>query len=523
MKLLKILVPSLLVALLWSCNKEVEKSPALPALEPLRLDETAGSWTPVILSNNYSVQVPLAAPAATTSDAYKAELTTIKNAQAGLTKQQRDVIAYWSVGGVIRWNQIMRELVARYNLPPAPREDGTYVFPDAENPFADPAFPFANPPYAARAYAYVSIAQYDALKAAWYYKYLYNRAAPYMVDASVQSLVPRTSLPAYPSEDAVLSGVTAEMLKILFPASVEQITKLAADQRNAALWSGKAAPSDISAGLALGKSVASVITAPGSRFRTDGMGNAVGNAALWKELQDSVGFGDFYKSAQIPWLSLESPPRPPMLPNFGKVLTWNISPAQLVAERPAPPPLTSSEKMKQELAEVKKYADNATREELRITHKWADGAGTYAPPGHWNHIAEESVVNARFSEVRAARAYALLNMALHNAGVGCWEAKYYYFNPRPSQLDPSIKTKTGLPNFPSYTSGHSTFSASASVVLGYLFPDRAQFFTSEAKEASMSRLYGAIHYRSDIEVGYSHGVLLAAYTVNFAQSDGAGN
>ena len=77
MKLLKILVPSLLVALLWSCNKEVEKSPALPALEPLRLDETAGSWTPVILSNNYSVQVPLAAPAATTSDAYKAELTTI--------------------------------------------------------------------------------------------------------------------------------------------------------------------------------------------------------------------------------------------------------------------------------------------------------------------------------------------------------------------------------------------------------------------------------------------------------------
>jgi membrane-associated phospholipid phosphatase len=107
--------------------------------------------------------------------------------------------------------------------------------------------------------------------------------------------------------------------------------------------------------------------------------------------------------------------------------------------------------------------------------------------------------------------------------VGCWEAKYYYFNPRPSQLDPSIKTKTGLPNFPSYTSGHSTFSASASVVLGYLFPDRAQFFTSEAKDASMSRLYGAIHYRSDIEVGYSHGVLLAAYTVNFAQSDGAGN
>ena len=78
--------------------------------------------------------------------------------------------------------------------------------------------------------------------------------------------------------------------------------------------------------------------------------------------------------------------------------------------------------------------------------------------------------DARFSEVRAARVFALLNMAMHDAAVGCWDAKYAYFNPRPSQLDPGIKTKIGLPNFPSYTSGHSTFSAAATVVLSYLFP-----------------------------------------------------
>ena len=62
------------------------------------------------------------------------------------------------------------------------------LFPSANNPLAYPQFPFANPPYAARAYAYVSAAQYDALVAAWYYKKLYNRAAPYKVDATVKCI-----------------------------------------------------------------------------------------------------------------------------------------------------------------------------------------------------------------------------------------------------------------------------------------------------------------------------------------------
>ena len=57
---------------------------------------------------------------------------------------------------MLRWNEIMRELVARYNLPPAPRATAPIPFPDAENPFADPQFPFSNPPYAARAYSYVA-------------------------------------------------------------------------------------------------------------------------------------------------------------------------------------------------------------------------------------------------------------------------------------------------------------------------------------------------------------------------------
>jgi PAP2 superfamily protein len=493
------------------CDNTIQQSEQLPPLQAASLDASAGSWRMIVLSAPN--QVAVAAPAAVTSDAYKAELAAIKTAQASLTSAQRSSIAYWSGGGVLRWNQILRELVARFNLPPAPRPDGTYTFPDAENPFADPQFPFANPPYAVRAYSYVSVAQFEALKSAWYWKYQYNRPSPARVDAGISALAPVSDLPAYPSEDAVLSGVTAEMLKLLFPAAVEEITRKAGEQREAALLSGKAAASDVAAGLALGKAVAAALVA---RAGADGMKNAVGNAAQWQALADAA-----MARGEIPWISQESPARPPMLPNFGQVQAWTMTPADLVAERPPAPPSTSSEQMKQEVGEVRQTAEHLTREQLAIAYRWNDGAGTYTPPGHWNDIATEYVRDARMSEVRAARTFALLNMAMHDAAVACWGVKYLYFNPRPGQLDPSIKTVIGLPNFPSYPSGHSTFSSAAAVVLSYLFPSGSTDFNAMRDEASISRLYGGIHYRSDIERGKEHGARIGGYAVRFAQQDGA--
>jgi len=79
----------------------------------------------------------------------------------------------------------------------------------------------------------------------------------------------------------------------------------------------------------------------------------------------------------------------------------------------------------------------------------------------------------------------------------------------------------GLPNFPSYTSGHSTFSAAASDVLSYIFPAGAAYFDAQKEEAAISRLYGGIHYRTDIEVGKVHGQRVGDYTVRFAMHDGA--
>jgi len=482
-----------------------------PGLIGATIDADAGTWQMIVLSS--PAQIAVAAPGATTGADYQAEVSAIKNAQSRLTRDQRQSIEYWGQGGVLRWNEILLGLVSRANLPPAPLADGTYPVPDANNPFADPQFPFGNPPYAARAYSYVAVAQYEALKVAWYYKFLYNRPGPADVDRSIQSLMPATGVPAYPSEDAVVSGVTAELLKLLFPTAVEEITIKAGQQRQAAILSGRATASDVAAGLALGQAVAAVFTA---RAATDGMRTAGGSTALWQGMADAA-----IARGETPWISRELPLRPPMLPAFRSVRAWMMTPEDIVRERPGPPPSTSSPLMAREVAEVKRAVTMLSREELAIAYKWADGPSTPTPPGHWNFIAGPYIKQGQFSEVRAARAFALLNMALHDAAVGCWDAKFFYYNPRPTQLDPSIKTAIGLPNFPSYTSGHSTFSASAAEVLSYLFPSNTAVFHAQKDEASISRLYGGIHYRADIEVGKEHGQRIGGYSVRFARTDGA--
>jgi hypothetical protein len=156
--------------------------------------------------------------------------------------------------------------------------------------------------------------------------------------------------------------------------------------------------------------------------------------------------------------------------------------------------------MKKETKEVYDLLKNPSRENIRIVHFWADGVGTYTPPGHWNAIASEEFIGKNFSEVRWARNLALLNMSLMDAAIVCWDTKFTYFNPRPSQLDANIKCVTGVPNFPSYISGHSTFSGAAAKILGHILPEKAAQFSAMAQEASLSRMYGGIHYRSDCEL-----------------------
>jgi len=500
------------ISIFISCNKNTtERNYQFQALTPVKTDINAGTWKTVLLTS--PTEFPLAAPVATNTPAYIAEINEIKGFQRNLTDKQKDIIRYWSAGAILRWNEILRELVARHNLAPYQDEAGVYPAPSSANPFAYPQFPFSNPPYASRSYAYVSAAQYDALVAAWNYKKLYNRAAPYKFDSTILALVPKSDLPSYPSEDAVVEGAAVEILKLLFPTEIAYVQQRADEHKLYRMMAGANVRSEIEAGEALGKQVAQKFAA---RARTDKAGAAIGTAAYWKQLEtDAIAKGEDC------WISLESPKRPPMLPLFCKVLPFLFDTLTVVAMRPPAPPSTKSVQFKNEVDEVLYYSKHNTRERTAIVHFWADGTGTYSPPGHWDAIASEEFVKENYSEVRWARNMALINMALMDAGIVCWDAKYFYFNPRPSQVNPDIKTVTGIPNFPSYTSGHSTFSAAAATVLTHILPNRGTKFFDMATEASMSRLYGAIHYRSDCEAGLASGSKVGEYAVKRARTDGA--
>jgi hypothetical protein len=500
--------------LYYSCSKEVISGPDFtPALDPSEPDTTANNWKPVLLiaPNEFSVD----APGAVTSPDYLAEINEILGWQDNLTNDQKESIDYWKAGGVLRWNEILRELVAKHNLPPYQNSDGTYPAPNSANPFSYPEFPFSNPPYAARAYAYVSAAQYDALIAACYYRNLYKRKSPDKVNSDIKLLVPTSQVDkySYPSEEAVIEGVTIEILKLLFPTEIAYIQQKGYEQKLSRIMAGANTRSDIEAGEKLGRLVASKFIA---RARNDRAGQAGGNAALWSSLADQT-----VAKGEIPWISQENPLRPPMLPKFGVVKCFLMDSISVINGRPAAPPSTNSEEFKKDVEEILWYSEHATKDRYRLVDFWADGAGTYTPPGHWNAIACEAFVSQKYSEVRWARNLALLNMAMMDAAICCWDTKFTYFTPRPSQINTKIKTLTGLPNFPSYPSGHSTFSGAAAIVLSHLIPSMASSFNKYADEASASRLYGGIHYRRDCEVGLVMGRAIGEKAVSRALADGA--
>lgn len=494
---------------LTSCDKTIDE-PQRVGYAPANVDEKAGTWKTYILTAPTDVTV--ATPTSVTSTDYQAELTDLKSKSASLTREQQEAVVYWGAGAVYRWNEIARELAARYNVPPASTPDGKYPVPDANNPLADPRFPFANPPYTARALAYLSVAQYDALVSTWHYKYKFRRSAPSRVDGTVRVALPTSALPSYPSEDAVVAAASYTVLKAMFPGEVPFLDAKLAEHRNSRLWAGMNVTSDLAAGADLGSQVAAKVMA---RARTDGMG-AANNQTL------TAGMIDAAKARGLSqvWVSQESPVRPPMLPNYGAVMPWNFDKATVVKLRPGPPPALDSPEFKKALDELKEINRNQTREQARIANFWADGAGSYTPPGHWNRTAANAAHEARFSDVRMARTLAMVGTTLMDAGVCCWETKFYYYYPRPQQF--GIKTSVGLPNFPSYTSGHSTFSAAAATVLGYVFPDRATEFWDKATEASNSRVYGLIHYRFDCEAGLTCGKNIGNYAVARGKADGSG-
>lgn len=493
-----------------SCEKELLTRADYTDYAFAGIDEKGGSWKPILLSGASQIVIP--EPKEVTSDEYKTELNNVKLAMSTLNTAQREKIAYWTNNPILRWNEIALELATKYNLIPEPNADGSYPVPDAANPGKYPLFPYSHPPYTCRALAYLSVAQFDGLISAWNYKFKYNRKAPYEVDNSIVPAYAKTALPAYPADGAVVAAASRDILIAMFPLEKDYLIAKANENMVCLTWAGVNVQSDLDAGAIIGSEVAKVAL---QRAGSDGM----------KKAQTPRAVSDSIKAAALnrfgwQWDNQETPVRPVGLaPLFGKVKMWNVPTVEEV--RPPVPPKPGSAEFNVAVQELKDIAKNLTTEQRKIANWWSDGLNTYTPPGHWNRFAKNFLIKYKFNPLRSARTLAYMNMAIMDAGISCWDAKYYYHYPRPIQAIPGFKTILGTPNFPAYTSGHSTFSAAGAEVLSYIFPAEAQQCQAWAREAAESRIYGGIHYRFDAEAGLTQGKNVAVYAVNRAKKDGA--
>lgn len=356
------------------------------------------------------------------------------------------------------------------------------------------------PPIAARNLAMVHAAIYDAVNA------VARTHTAFLVNARP---------PADTSMEAAAAVAAHRVLIALYPGQAKRL--------NAVLRSSLLEVPDGPArdeGVALGKFVAEQMLEWRSK---DGSSNKV-----TPDLIDAPGA----------WKPTPPGYRAALLPQWPGVTAFTL-PA-LKPFQPAPPPALTSALYTASYREVKSLGAATsiarTAEQTEIARFWADDAGTVTPPGHWNRIAQ-GVARARgTATIENARVFALLNLAMADCAIACWDCKYRFNLWRPvhgiregdrdgnpdTEAEADWKPLLNTPPFPSYTSGHSSFSGCAATVLASAFgSDRIRFsttsdelpevtrtftsFSSAAAEAGKSRIYGGIHWEFDNTSGLEAG------------------
>ena len=110
---------------------------------------------------------------------------------------------------------------------------------------------------------------------------------------------------------------------------------------------------------------------------------------------------------------------------------------------------------------------------------WSAGAPSY----RWIElINNRGLIGAPLTPY-VHRVYTYVALAMYDATIAAWDSKYAYNRPRPSELDPTLKTRLPAPHSPSYPSEHAATAAAAAGVLAYFFPNEAASFESLSEEA----------------------------------------
>jgi membrane-associated phospholipid phosphatase len=278
-----------------------------------------------------------------------------------------------------------------------------------------------------------------------------------------------------------VGGASVQVLSFFFPSAATALEQRLSNE-------GGAQP-DFTRGVAMGRGVGDAIVerCKSDRFTAPWTGTVPTGEGMW------IANG------------------PPAGATFGGVMTYLLTSANQF--RPAPPPAFNSPAFNADLDEIFTLTSNRTAEQRAIALGWNYGGGTFTPPGYWNQVTATYVQEKGLNERAATRAFALTSAAMMDALIACWEAKYHYWTMRPSQANSAISLTFGLPNHPSYPSGHSCVSASAATVLTHLFPQHAAELDASVNEAGLSRMYAGIHYRFDITAGQELGEAVARWAI----------
>lgn len=211
-----------------------------------------------------------------------------------------------------------------------------------------------------------------------------------------------------------------------------------------------------------------------------------------------------------PGMWYSAPGLPPLGIAIINLRGWTLDSASQF--RPAPPPKFGSPEWNAAIDEVRRIARERTSEQTAIAQKWDSGD----PWVVWNDKASDEIRRHHMSDADAARVLAVLNVAAVDAEIACFDAKYHYWTIRPSQADTTIAlaAKVGLPNFPSFPSGHACSAGAFEAVVTHFFPSEKTEFRKMAEEQALSRLYGGIHYRFDNDGGLALGRIVARHVVD---------
>jgi PAP2 superfamily len=355
------------------------------------------------------------------------------------------------------------------------------------------------PPIASRSLAILHVSIYDAVNG------IARTHEPYVVQSGVA---------ASASREAAASAAAHEALVNLFPAAASGF-----DALHAATLADIPDGSQKTASIVWGEFVANQILAPRANDGSDAIVLPPGGSG--------------------PGVWVPTPPAflPYLLPQWGFVTPFAMSSSSQF--RPPGPPSLDSQQYADDYDEVKELGaavgSTRTEEQTEIALFWADGAGTETPPGHWNSIAQIIAAAQGNTLEENARLFALLNIAMADAAICAWDAKYTFHFWRPvtaiNFAEPELNWTSFIvtPPFPDYVSGHSTFSGAAATVVPLFYGTEDLPFTigsdflpgvyrsfptclDAAEEAAVSRLYGGIHFRSANEDGLQAGISIGEWT-----------